>query len=699
MKSYVSDQIRLLRCVLEDTRRQCTAYDSFDRDLRTIADRFEHEGLSFLTITLPEFAKDLEKGLAIGRVSPSCFSGWRKCVLPRARGASHERRHGAIPAFLQGMLGFLFDPESGRLQDVPPDEASTIVAAVRQICLLFKKVEAPCTPERTSKAIEGYVSTERSFDSFSPPDHLRDLFGHVSDLLWTPVLAGINPLQLVPHHGPGQTVEGATGNSKYRQLIWHQRLETFFPYFGTAMPLGAAVSARLVPLDLHSQGSLDCVGGEAESDEAVTIGNDVNRHSPQPRSRSRVGPWLHDREFSIDDVAFVDEAGESPVRVITVPKTLKGPRIIAIEPVCMQYTQQAIRDVLYMRIQRTWPMKGRVNFASQQINQDEAMRGSKDGSNATFDLSEASDRVPLDFALRMFDSNPDLRDAIASCRSLRAKLPDGTVMSLRKFASMGSALCFPVEAMYFYTVCIVALLRAQNLPITKSSVFAAARDVYVYGDDIIVPREHAVVVLDYLQEYNCKVNLSKSFWNGKFRESCGMDAYAGYVVTPTYLRQFAPENKRQAKRILSWTATAGLFYKRGYWETARYMYNVVEHILGDLPYVSEDSPALGRITFLGGRSVHRWNRRFQRFEVRAWVARPVYRTDRLSGYAALSKSLLWLERSKRPQPHDALEDWISPSEWYRLRYLSLIPEGVQANHLERTARYGAVALTRRWVPA
>jgi len=526
------------------------------------------------------------------------------------------------------MLGLLFDRETGRLKDDSPLSrppsvyADILVGAIRQICRAFSKVQLDCTPEREKAAMEGFISTELELSSKQVSDHFRDLFGRVSDLLWTGCLSGITLEDCRPKHGPGHTAEGLVGNRKYLWQYWHERLESYFPFLGTALPLGASL----------------------------------------------------EKEF--EKVTFLSPENELPVRVVSVPKTLKAPRIIAIEPSCMQFVQQGIRDTLYKRIAGWKLSAGHVNFRDQSINQRLALDASKTGEYATIDLSEASDRVPLDLAMRMFDCNPVLRDAILACRSTSALLPDGRVIGpLKKFASMGSALCFPVEAMYFYTSCVVASLRIQNLPIDFESIRKVTRGIYVYGDDIVVYRSHAVAVLDYLQEYLCKVNLKKSFWNGKFRESCGVDAYDGESVTPTYIRELPPKNRRQAERIISWIRTAGLFYKRGYWLTASYMYSTCEKFLGSLPWVSEECAGLGRISFLGGRSVERWNPTLHRLEVKAWVPEPVYRTDRLDDYAALAKAL------------DSLE------------LPDLVRETMDPNHLTRTARYGAVALKRRWVVA
>jgi len=615
MKSNVSDHIKLLQAIYIDACNKCIADVSDLRDMMTIRSRVESEGISFLTITLPRFCSDFEQSLASGIIDSTRFSGFRK--------------RGSIPAFLQGMISQLFNHETGRIYDEKPEEAATIVESVRQICLTLKKIELTCTPQRVQASLFGFVQTEQTFKSFALQQEDQAEFLRVSSVLWDSCISSIKLEQCSPRHGPGATAERASGNQKYTWQRWHDRLEPYFPLIDCGFPLGT-------PLD---------------SEE-------------------------------LKNVTIVPEEDEQPVRVVCVPKTLKGPRIIAIEPCCMQYTQQGIRDVLYERIESSSIAGGHVNFRDQSVNQKLAILASSTGQLATIDLSDASDRVPRSLALEMFRSNPDLRDAIDSCRSTRAELPDGTIVSpLLKFASMGSALCFPVEAMYFYTICVMALLRANDLPVSHKNCFSVSRGIHVYGDDIVVPSTHAVTVLDYLRKYNCKVNVNKTFYRGNFRESCGVDAYCGYEVTPTYLTQDRPENRQQASRLISWVSAANSFYKRGYWRTASFLFQKVERFLGPLPYVSEESGGLGRISFLGYRSVHRWQsskdpRRpnYQRFEVKCWVPEPVYHTDKLEGYGALTKSFLKLDDLKnRPVSRDAL-------------------------HLERSALHGAVALKRRWLP-
>jgi len=615
MKSNVSDHLELVQAIYKDACAKCTADVSALRDLLTIRSRVKNEGLSFLTIVLPTFSRDLEKSLEVGFIDSKLFRSFRKS--------------GAIPAFLQGMLSRVFNRETGRIIDDYQhpswaSDCSTIIDSVRQICLAFKKIELVCTPSRVTHALRRFTDIELELQMFSLPKEATEEFSSVVSVLWDNAMATISLNDIRPKHGPGSTAEMVSGsNQKFVWQKWHDRLEPFFPLLDSAYSISAFGS----------------------------------------------------KEF--EDVTIVKPEHEQSVRIVTVPKTLKSPRIIAIEPCCMQYAQQAIRSALCGTIESSKLTAGHINFRDQSVNQSLALSSSLTGQFATIDLSDASDRVPRKLALQMFRSNPDLRDAIDACRSMSAEMPDGQIINpLLKFASMGSALCFPIEAMYFYTICVMALLRTQSLPVSHANVFHVSRGVYVYGDDLVVPKTYAVAVLEYLQKYNCKVNNAKTFVSGSFRESCGIDAFRGESVTPVYIRKDRPQNRHQGSELVSWVATANLFYKKGYWNTAQLMYCTCERILGNLPYVSETSEGLGRISFLGYRSVERWNRNLQRFEMKCWVPRAVYRSDSIDGYPALQKSL------------SALDSLLHGSIEVR-----------DARNLERSALRGAVALTRRWVPS
>lgn len=627
--STADDYLELVEAIYTDASAKCSA-NVFDlRDLITIRSRVKNEGLSFLTITLPAFARGLERSLALGRIDSESFAGFQK--LGRGR---------TIPSLFRGMLSQLFDFDTGGLIYHDPQDGgsscsnSVVIEAIRQTCLSFKKMEIPCTPAREQAALKNFEKVEQSFDTFEPTDEDISRFREVSSVLWHNLVASYNYVDhetVAPKHGPGGVAEKLTPNEKFAWSRWHERLEQYFPFLGNAAPLGLAT----------------------------------------------------EQEF--EKLTFVSPSDEQPVRVVTVPKTLKGPRIIAIEPACMQFVQQGIRDWLYRTIEQFPLTRGHVNFRDQEVNRYIALMSSSTGLMATIDLSDASDRVPLSLVKYMFEGSDLLWQTILACRSDGAEMPDGTVIRpLRKFASMGSALCFPIEAMYFYTCCVAALLKERGLSCTFANIHMVSRDVYVYGDDISVPAREAEVVLACLQRYNCKVNAAKSFWTGRFRESCGMDAYGGYDVTPTYVTQRVPEDRQDAKQLIAWVMAGRSFYKRGYWRTAQLMWSTCERYLGELPYTSDESSALGRYSYLGYQTATRWNVNMHKFEVRAWAPREVRRTDELRGYAALTKSLL------------ASDGPLWSFHRTRGRVLVCPSPPPDVARLAKSVRRGAVTLKRLW---
>lgn len=604
MKSHVSDLTEVAVSVLKDIAAQCTANQLDLRDVKTITSRVKHEGLSFLTITLPTLGADLEQALSLGSIAPTHFRGFRK--------------RGKAPAFLQAVFAQVFDLSTGGLHAEP---CVTAIGCIRQIAYTFKKLQVDCHPVRVRKTLTKFTTCEHIFEEAIATDDVSD-FRNVSRCLWDTVFAGgsLPPVfDTVPKHGPGATSDKLTGNAKYKLDRWHDRLEPYFPLLATVFSTENAVDSE-----------------------------------------------------AFENVSVVLSEEEQSVKITPVPKTLKGPRIIAIEPTCMQYTQQALSRALVTLLERHPFTRGHVNFTDQRCNRYLAIMSSADRKLATLDMSAASDRVPYSLAVSMFSSVPDFQGAVIASRSKTAQMPNGDVIRLKKFASMGSALCFPVEAMYFYTLCIGALLKKHNLPVTPPNIYKMSRDVYVYGDDILVPTDDAEMVADYLQKYYCKVNMSKSFWTGKFRESCGMDAYDGQEVTPTYLRRLPPSNQREPEALISWIKTSNLLYQKGYWLTASHLMKRCESILGKLPVVGPECAGLGKVSFQRYVSAERWNRRYQVHEVKTWIASPVYRTDKLDGYPALTKCLLSLEAPLSP---GAVKD---------------------KKHLLRSARHGAVVLKRRW---
>lgn len=496
------------------------------------------------------------------------------------------RRRGGLPLFLGGFLSLVFDSESGVLLDEPSVQG---IQSIRQVLLLCGKIGRPCTDARQKRAIAGYIECEQQLeDNWNSPVLLQEL-GALCAQVFGPVLSpierSIDEGALVPTHGPGTTADRITGNRKYDTREWTRRLDEYFP-------MADFVTASY-------------------------------------------GAWRDLQSFKL-----LEPDEELPVRVIPVPKTMKTTRIIAAEPTVMQYAQQSLLREFSRALSSDTGMF--TGLEDQIPNQEMARRGSLDGSLATLDLSEASDRVSMELVRAVFSRFPVLLGALEACRSRRASLPSGEILDLQKFASMGSAVCFPVETIVFVTICLNAIRRSLNTPRLSQRTLARLRStVRVYGDDIIVPTEHVQSVLRELTMLNMVVNTRKSFWTGSFRESCGKEYWRGEDVSVFKVRADLPSTRRDAHELASTVSLRNQAYWSGYWETAWYLDGVLREIV-PLPIVEPNSSVLGIHSVCRKTSIQslRWDRELQKPLVRGLLLRSKSPRSRISGHGALLKCLL-----------------------------------------------------------
>jgi hypothetical protein len=143
--------------------------------------------------------------------------------------------------------------------------------------------------------------------------------------------------------------------------------------------------------------------------------------------------------------------------------------------------------------------------------------------------------------------------AIEACSTVTVVLPKVKgfkfieEMPIKKIAPMGSAICFPIMALVHFAL-IKAILNRSSIARVNT------RDVYVYGDDIIVNRQCVQAIYDYLPLFGMKINTDKSFSRSYFRESCGLHAYKGAEVTPirfkcTINSESSPQHLATALRL------------------------------------------------------------------------------------------------------------------------------------------------------
>lgn len=347
--------------------------------------------------------------------------------------------------------------------------------------------------------------------------------------------------------------------------------------------------------------------------------------------------WFDD----VQDVRFLSQSEERPVKLVAVPKTQTTPRLIAEEPTAMQYMQQAIRAPLYEAIEGDAIAGPLVGFTRQEPNRWLAQIGSEDKTLATLDLSEASDRVGNWIVESLFEDFPFLLEALQATRSRSVCLPSGEVIQLRKFASMGSALTFPIEAIIFTAISIEAVLRSSGSRVSKSAIRGLADKVRVYGDDIIVPTHCAESVIESLELFGLKVNRRKSFRNGWFRESCGEEFWFGRDVSIVRSRRAIPQSRRDVAEIVSLVEMRN-HLASGEVDYASLIGLIDDHVtalLGHFPWVLSTSPVLGRIHPSGFYQVDTVGRHHHSPLVKGWVKTPKIPRNSVEDRAALMKCL------------------------------------------------------------
>ena len=159
----------------------------------------------------------------------------------------------------------------------------------------------------------------------------------------------------------------------------------------------------------------------------------------------------------------------------------------------------------------------------------------------------------------------------------------------------------------------------------------AEQHVFVYGDDLIVPTEHAHAVMERLESVGLLVNRSKSFVNGFFRESCGVDAWRGIIVTPTRIKHIPSRDLRSGHVMASLAAFANHMDSKGWIETATCCRRYWVQTYGKLPYGTAESgypchavhsKFVALIKNLEHGFIPRWNSHLQRVEMKLLVIRP-----------------------------------------------------------------------------
>lgn len=402
----------------------------------------------------------------------------------------------------------------------------SVVRDVRQLTYIFYKYELPFDKATIDKSIDTFIDVDRSL-----PDQLPKVIAPITDLartLLSELLCDLKVEGFVPQHSNGAVAEKLQNHQKMSMVRDHPRYN------------GLPELSYLSSYNLH---------------DYFTRGS---------------------RLSSVDRIA----------RLSFVPKDSRGPRLICIEPVTQQYIQQGYKDLLYDHVEKHPLTRGHVNFRDQSINGKLAVIGSSlERDTVTLDMKEASDRISNELVSEIFP--PYWRTRLLAARTPFVSTAKGTVM-LRKYAPMGSALCFPVEALVHWSLAVATVTLAYGYDINR-----VLKGVFVYGDDIILRGLPYQALYKVFPMYGMRFNQTKSCTEGRFRESCGIDAFKGEDITILKLKKLLPSEPSDPN-IIAWAAYADNAYKAGNWGLARAIERTLhESIKQTLPYVLERSSAIG----------------------------------------------------------------------------------------------------------
>lgn len=610
MKSYVKELSVVYAKLFRDLTCTFPALSSeFDRDQARLTALVESRGINVFVVYLPALGKHLDR----------CLSSRRYTLLENNHISGLVSKKVQVPKFLRGLYLRVFN-ESGTLKEDYDVEA---VYFLRQFCLLASKASLDCSTEATRTEVRELISVDlclprperfwstigppaseiaRRFRGFSKSKHFTAAGRRIDsrrkgsprgncagerealvdsspsstllailDVVSRLVSCGLghyDPRNHTFRHGPGAVADLPSKANKYYWRSWGDRLGHVYPIADYGFHSYSSWAANAADFDASSQTDQEAIGSD-----------------------------------------------EPAARLVSVPKTYTKPRLIAAEPCAHQWCQQSIWHYFRTRTESSWIGKF-VRFTDQTLNQELSLKGSLDGSLCTVDLSSASDRVSCTAVGNLFRSNQPLLLALQATRTrfLRQELDSSSpeLIELRKFSTMGNATTFPVESLMFLSIALSACLAARRLEPTVKNILTLVGEVTVFGDDIVIPNDCREQLFDLLEICDFKVNLQKSFWEGPFRESCGVDSIDGVDVTP--VRWMRP-NTGKPEEIVSMVEVTNRFYQKFLLNVANYLDSTVQrHRVSLLPVSSN---AFGLKSFVSpslSDLESRWNDDLQRIE-------------------------------------------------------------------------------------
>jgi len=210
-------------------------------------------------------------------------------------------------------------------------------------------------------------------------------------------------------------------------------------------------------------------------------------------------------------------------KFFTVPKTALTRRSCAKEPSINGYFQLGLGRVMRARLKS----RGIDLDHGQNLHRQVACKASITGGFCTIDLSSASDTVAT--SLVRIAATPAWHSVLADLRSRVTEI-NGKRIVLEKFSSMGNGFTFELETTLFTAIAL-----------TVAPWLTPGKDLFVYGDDIIVPTSVSSDLIWALRFCGFIPNQDKTFVAGPFRESCGGDFFLGEPVRAHFVKELPCE--------------------------------------------------------------------------------------------------------------------------------------------------------------
>jgi len=257
--------------------------------------------------------------------------------------------------------------------------------------------------------------------------------------------------------------------------------------------------------------------------------------------------------------AYGDPARDKTIRVVDhnklsfVNKNQEIARSICTEPSVNMWMQLGLGGIIHRRLRQVYG----IDFSYQQdVNRRMAKLGSLLDHNVTIDLESASDSLGLRMMDEVFPKH--FMEMLRRLRSPNCRLPDGSFVPLGMVSTMGNGFTFPLQTLLFAASCAV-VLRYLGLP-CNSKGWCETRNMSVYGDDIIIDNRAARLLIHLLELLGFVVNRSKTYVEGPFRESCGIDCFLGIDVRPVYLKSLLSlqDSFVAINKLNLWSAKTGV---------------------------------------------------------------------------------------------------------------------------------------------